>query len=166
MTAPTQGSTSVWVPFVTLAEKVFYTYVQAVIALVIVGLSAGKTFNFTAVQIAAVAGIPAALTVVANGMPGVPVGLPFVQDMLFRVVRTYVVSFAGFLIAAPTFSFNYSVAAAASAAAIPAVLTVLKAQLAGHFGQVGTPAFLPAHLDASASAPAVVADHGHVGAAG
>lgn len=155
MTAPVPAPTptSPWAPFVTLAEKVFWTYVQAVLALLIVG----SKFDLSAVTIAGVAAIPAALTVVANGAPGIPQGLPWAVDTVLRAVRTYVVSFAGFLIALPVFGLNYSILAAASTAALPAALAVVKSAIAGHFGEVGTPAFLPPQFDVSASAPAQTA---------
>ncbi len=147
---PNPVPVSPWAPFVTLAEKVFWTYVQAVLALIIVGTK----FDLSAWTIAAVAAIPAALTVVANGTPGIPQGLPWVEDTFFRAVRTYVVSFAGFLVALPVFGLDYSVLAAASTAAIPAALAVVKSAIAGHFGELGTPALLPAEFDVTAAAPA------------
>lgn len=152
MTQPVQiaVSTSPWAPIVTAAEKVFYTYIQAVIALLIVGAK----YDLSAVTIAGVAALPAAFTAGLALLPNVPQGLPWAVDTVARAGRTYVASVLGFLIALPVFGLHYSVLAAASTAAIPAVLAVLKSAVAGQVGQLGTPALLPAKYDVTAAAPA------------
>lgn len=126
-----------------LGEKVISTYVQAFIALLIVG----PTINISTAEAAGIAAIPAALTALANGLPVVPVGLPFYVDLVLRAVRTYVVSFVGFAVAVPVFKLDYSVLAAAAAAAIPSALAIIKAGLAQHVGSSATGALLPASMD-------------------
>lgn len=127
----------------TLAEKVVWTYVQALIALLLVGggLSAdGLTTDL------AIAALPAALTVVANGIPMVPAGLPFAVDLVFRVLRSAAATFLGFLLAVPTFNLDVSTLRAAGTAALVAVLVVVKGAAASKIGDPATPATLPASL--------------------
>lgn len=126
-----------------LAEKVLSTYIQALIALLVLG----PTINVSIAQSAAIAAIPAALTFLANNLPGIPVGLPFWLDLLLRAARTYVVSFIGFLVAVPVFQLKFSVFTAAAAAALPGALAVIKAGVAQHVGSSGTASLLPANLD-------------------
>lgn len=130
-------------PFLNLAEKVLATWVQVFVT----GLLAATALDISTAQAAAIAAIPAALTVVANGLPVVPVGLPFYVDLVLRTVRTYVVAFLGFLVAVPVFSLDYSIGLAAAAAAGPAALAVLKAGLASKVGNADSAALLPTNLD-------------------
>ena len=124
-----------------LIEKVFWTYVQAFLA----ALTAPGVDN-TATA-AAVAAIPAALTVVANGLPAVPGGLPFSVDFVLRVVRTYAVSFIGFLVAVVPFRLDYSIGKSAAIAAIPAAIAVVKCAAASKLGTSNSAATLPESLD-------------------
>lgn len=146
MTTATRGKAAL----ATLAEKVVTTYLQAVIAV----LTVGSRIDTSAAQAAAIAAIPAALTVVANAASTaqIPQGLPFYVDLILRTARTYVVSFLGFAIAVPVFALDYSIAVAASAAALPAALAVLKAALASRIGALNSAALLPARLDLAAAA--------------
>ena len=134
--------------FYVLGEKVIATYIQAFIGLLMVG----TVINASVAQTAAIAAIPAALTVIANGVPMVPIGLPFYVDLAFRAIRTYVVAFLGFVAAVPVFTLDYSIAAAASTAAIPGALAVVKAGIARKVGSSETAALLPASKDIPALA--------------
>lgn len=127
----------------TLIEKVLWTYVQAVLTLVLAGgaLAAGGLSRSLAV-----AALPAALTVLANGLPAVPQGLPFYVDLFFRIVRTAAVSFIGFLVAQPVFDVNANVARAAGLSALMAALVVIKGAAARQFGAESA-ATLPSDLD-------------------
>lgn len=127
----------------SLAEKVALTYLQALASLLLLADQLGAT----TAQAAAIASIPAALTALVNGLPAVPVGLPWALDALLRTIRTYAVSFVGLLIAAPVFSLDLSLASAAAAGALPAALAVLKAAVASRIGNTATAALLPASLD-------------------
>lgn len=130
-------------PFAALAEKALSTYVQMFLAL----LAAGGTLNLSTGRAAAIAAIPAALTVVANGVPVVANNLPFLVDIGLRTVRTFVVTFLGFLVAEPVFRLDRSVLTAAQIAAITAAMAVVKGAVAGRTGRQGSAALLPASLD-------------------
>lgn len=136
--------------FVFLLEKVLATYVQAFIGF----LPAGPVLNLSALELAAVSALPAAITVVANGLPLVPSGLPFYVDLLLRTLRTYVAAFLGLLVAVPVFQIDVGIAVAAASGALPAALAVLKAALARRIGDAGTAAVLPRHRDVSSQAAA------------
>lgn len=129
--------------FVVLIDKVVSTYMQALVGLLLIG----GAINASAAEAAAIAAIPAALTVVANGLPITIAGLPFWIDLIYRVARTYVAAFVGLLIAVPVFHLDYAILQAAAYGAIPAALAVMKGALASRVGQVGTPALVPARYD-------------------
>lgn len=129
----------------TLLDKVAWTYVQTVVTL----LAAQDALNIGAAQAMAIAAIPAALTVLANGLPVIPAGLPFGLDLVLRVARTYAVSVIGFLVAVPAFSLEWGILVAAATAAGPAALAAAKAALASRVGALGSGALLPADLDAT-----------------
>lgn len=137
-------------PFVVLLEKVIATYVQSFIGL----LFLGDTLDVSTSQAAAISSIPAALTVLANGLPVIPVGLPFYVDLTLRTIRTYVVAFLGLLVALPTFELDYSIGLAAAGGALPAALAVLKGGLASKVGRTDSAALLPASLDSGSAAAA------------
>lgn len=132
---------------IALIEKTAATYVQAFAS----ALLLGSVIDISTAQAAALAAIPAALTVVANGLPTIQAGLPFYVDLVLRTARTYVVSFIGFLVALPVFTLDYGVLQAASAAALPAALAVVKGALATKVGDGSTAAALPAKVDPSAT---------------
>lgn len=128
-----------------LAEKVLLTYLEAFTAI----LLAGNVFTDVSVATAAgIAALPAAFTVLANGVQQLEfvTGSP-VLDMVGRVIRTYFVSFLGFLVAAPVFSLDVSALQAAAVAAAPAAITVVKSWVASRLGNTETAALLPASLD-------------------
>lgn len=127
-----------------LIEKAGATYVQAFITLL-----ALNPFNASTAQAAAIAAIPAALTVISSGIPAIPVGLPFLEDLGLRAARTYVVTFIGFLISVVPFHLDGSVGLAAAAAAATAALAVVKGLIAAKVGNP-TAALLPAKLDVAA----------------
>lgn len=136
----------------SIAEKAITTYVQAFLTI----LLAGDVLNTSSAQAAAIAAIPALLSALLAALPTVPVGLPFYVDLVLRAIRTYVVSFLGFAIAVPVFRLDYSILVAASAAALPAALAVIKGGIASKFG-AGTAALLPAKLDTSSPSLALAA---------
>lgn len=133
-------------PIATLAEKVLWTFVQSFLG----ALALADVLDVSTAQAAAIASIPAALTVLANGLPTVPLGLTWWLDAIFRTIRTYAVGFIGYVVAVPVFSLDYSIAVAASAAALPAALAVLKAAIAARVGSPASAATLPARLDVAA----------------
>lgn len=118
----------------SLFEKAVLTYVQAFLGLLLVG----TTFDLSVATSAAVAAIPAALTVVANGLPQVAPNLPFAADLVFRTLRTYVAGFLGLLIAVPQFTLTLDTFETAAVAAIPAALAVVKGLVAKRVGDPNT----------------------------
>ena len=132
-------------PIYALIEKVVLTYLEAFGALFVTS----STLGISTATAAAVAALPAALTVVANGIPQVSVNLPFGVDLVFRTLRTYVVTFIGVLVAVPVFTLTVSSLRSAAIAAIPAALTVVKGLIARRIG-ADTAALLPASLDPQA----------------
>lgn len=133
---------------ITLFEKAFSTWLEVAITLVLVRQGADLTVSF--LTISAVAAIPAGLTVIANGLPGVPLGLPWAADMVLRTIRTYAVTFIGLLVAVPVFSLDLSNAKVAALGAIPAALAVIKAALASKVGNTNSAALVPARFDLAA----------------
>ena len=125
---------------ISLFEKTFWTYVQSVIALVLVGggLSSGGITTELAV-----AALPAALTVLANGLPVVPQGLTFWPDLGLRVMRSVAAAFVGYLLAMPVFGLDVTSLRAAGTASLVAGLVVLKGLIASKVGDVDSPALLP-----------------------
>lgn len=140
-------------PFLVLIEKVVMTYIEGLISLLVISGSNGAV-NVSTAQAAAVAAIPAALTVIANGLPVVPIGLPFWIDAVLRTARTYVVSFIGLLVAMPVFNLDYSAFVCALSGALPATLAAGKALIATRFGESTSAALLPVKYDVPAAAAA------------
>ncbi len=130
-------------PVLTLIEKVASTYVQALLALVILS----GTVSFT--EELAIAALPAALTVLANGLPALNLpGLPFAAELVFRIVRSFVATFIGYLLAVPVFTLDPSVLQAAKTAGLMAALVVVKGLVAKQVGSSDSPALLPQSLAA------------------
>lgn len=130
-------------PLIVLAEKVVSTYVQAFLSLLIVH----DTIGADLAQTAAIAAVPTALTAFINALPAVPVGLPFWIDLVLRVVRTYLATFVGLLLAMPVLHLNFTILVATLTSALPAALAVLKGGIAAKVGNTATAALLPAKLD-------------------
>lgn len=122
-----------------LAEKAVWTYIQALLALVLAANGiAGASLSFTTAM--AVAALPAALTVIANGLPQVSGGLPFATDLTFRVIRSFAAAFLGFLLAMPVFTLDWSSGKAALLAGLTAALAVVKGAAASRIGDSSSPA--------------------------
>jgi hypothetical protein len=130
-----------------LIEKVVWTYIQTLLILVL----AGDSLNIDFTTELAVAALPAALTVLANGLPAVPVGLPLAVDLVLRVIRSFAATFLGTLLAMPVFTLDMSSGRAAALAGGVSVLVVLKGFVASRLGALNTAATLPASLDPSSS---------------
>lgn len=133
-------------PLVVLAEKVVSTYVQAFLSLLIVH----DTIGATTPQVAAIAAVPTALTAFVNALPAVPAGLPFSIDLALRVVRTYLATFVGLLLAMPVLHLNFTIVVATATSALPAALAVLKGAIAAKVGNGATAALVPARFDVAA----------------
>lgn len=126
-------------PLLGLAEKAAWTYFQALIALTLV---TGTALSFSTQT--AVAALPAALTVLANGLPVTIDGLTYAQDIAFRIVRSFAAGFLGYLLAIPVFTLDASVLQGAKTAGVIAALVVLKGYIAKMIGDPATAATLPA----------------------
>lgn len=126
-----------------LVEKAAATFVQVFIT----AWLASGSLGFEGSQQYVIAGVAAALTVVANGIP-VLTGLPPAVDILYRAARTYAVAFLTIWAGGAVFDLSVSGASAAAWAALPLALTVLKSGLASVI-PVGTAsgAVLPTSLD-------------------
>lgn len=121
-------------PLVALAEKAIWTFLQAFAGF----LLTAQILDASTANAATLAAVAATGTVVANGVPGVPVGLPFGVDVALRAVRTFAVSFLTLFFGAPVFELSTSAANAALIAAIPAALAVVKAGAASRIGDPST----------------------------
>lgn len=133
-----------------LLEKAALTFLQVFVT----ALLAGGSIDVSTAQAAIIGGIAAAITVIANGIPAITPTLPFWLDLLLRTVRTYVAAFVAFLLALPVLDLSYSTLAAASAAALPAVLAVVKGAVASRIGEPDSAALLPAKYDPPPLEPA------------
>lgn len=135
-----------------VAEKTLHTWWQAFLALLV----ATEFFEFPDLSIlasAAVAAVPAALTTLLNFVQSgtESASWPVWAQGLFRLVRTGLVAFLGFLITLPWILDSLDLAAAGSgawAAAVAAVLAFIKAEAVARVTN-GTPSTLPARLDPS-----------------
>lgn len=134
----------------SLLEKAALTFLQVFV----MTLSVGGALDVSTAQAAIIAGIGAAVTVIANGIPATVPDLPFWLDLALRTIRTYVAAFVAYLLALPALDLSYSTLAAASAAALPAVLAVVKGAVASRLGEPGSAALLPARYDPPPLEPA------------
>ena len=127
-------------PLAILGEKVLWTYVQALIAL----LTLGDTLHTGGLtQQLAIAALPAALTVLANGLPQTLADVTFAIDIAYRIVRSFAVMFVGVLLAVPIFSLEPELLKSAWAAGLVAALAVVKGVIAKKIGASDNAATLP-----------------------
>lgn len=131
-----------------LVEKAVMTYLQALIA-ALVGSTFFESLDWSLAQAAAIATIPAGITVIANAVNGAvePSDWPYAVRAAMRIIRTGAAAFLGYLIAVPMFSLERSMWVAAGAAGSTALLAAVKAELARFVGSNASPALLPARLD-------------------
>lgn len=141
---------------VQLAEKAFATWLQAFIV-ALLGTTFFESLNFSVLAAAAVAVIPAGITVLSNAATSTaaPSTWPPRGQALFRVVRTFVATFLSFLAAAVwtlDVTSTRALVLAAAAAAGTAFLAAIKAELATFVGDPRTTAMIPARYEQSALA--------------
>ena len=127
------------------AEKALWTYLQAFVV-ALLGSQFFDTVDLSVAQSAAVAAVPAALTVLLNYVSTfeLPAALPFGVQIVGRVVRTAGVVFLSYLVVAPQFSLDRSLWQAAAAAAGAGALAAVKGELSKLVGDPNLPATLPA----------------------
>lgn len=127
-----------------LLEKTGATFVEVFLTAWV----AADALSLDTAQAAGVAGITAALTVLANGVEQFKVSSSSAWgDIAARTIRTYVAAFLGFLLATPVLELGVSGLQSAALAAIPAGLTVLKGGFSSLVGNVNSGALLPESLD-------------------
>lgn len=128
-----------------LAERATAQYLESFLGFLLMA----STLDVSAIGAAALAAIPAALSLVKNlllDLTGTSTAAPNVYvDVLERAGVAYVVSLIALLLAAPALTVGALTAAAV--AAVPAGLAVLKGFVAGFVGRRGSAAVLPKHLD-------------------
>lgn len=124
-----------------LIEKVIWTYVQSLIAI----MTMGDRLNINITTELAIAALPAALTVIANGLQAaaLPMNLPFGVDLLFRIIKTFAATFLGSLIAQPVFQLSIGAGRAGFLAGLAAVIVVIKGVAARQLGDPQSAATLP-----------------------
>ncbi len=132
---------------VGLGEKVIMTFLEAYAAVMVAGNAFGELGAWKA---AGVAALPAALTIVINGVNTFPLTPnSFLEDLVGRTLRTYVAGFLGFFVAAPAFGYSMNTLQAAALAGIPAAIAVAKGLISSRIGYSETAAALPTGLDNS-----------------
>lgn len=134
----------VWLLLVfNYVERIFWTFVQAWIAFALTQ----STLGIDTAKAASVAGLVAVLNVILALATdwAIPTDLPFGVLAMARVLRTWLVSVIGILLATPDLA-NISSWKLAAIASFPAVLAAVK-QLAAERLGAKTPAILPASAD-------------------
>jgi hypothetical protein len=122
------------------AERVAATYLEAWAALMI--LAANGQYNLSLVEGAAVAAIPAGANAIIAFVPAVDERLPFWYKLLFNVVRTFGVTFLGYVGALALDvgdPLDPSVLVAAGTAGLAAALAVFKGGLSKFVGNPTSP---------------------------
>lgn len=128
-----------------LGERVVATFVLAFCGLIMV---AGPSLDLGAAQVALIGGLAAVLSLVKNlitELAGASNGATWWQDMLLRVMGTYVQTWIALVVivaADGSSTLDFSQFKPAALAAIPAALGVLKGYLASKFGDPDTAGFL------------------------
>lgn len=143
--APPTGRNSVNINWKDLAERVVATFVLTFCGLIVV---AGPTLNLDGAQVAVIGGLAAVLSLIKNiitEIAGASNGATWWQDMLLRVMGTYVqvwISLVVVVAADGSSSIDFTQIQPALIAAIPATLGVLKGYIASKFGDPNTAGFL------------------------
>ena len=150
MTAPTPVTVSPWAPLWALVERSGWQAAEVFLA----ALIGAGALDATVAQAGILAGVAAAITVLANGVPGlmIPAGLPWVVDLGLRTVRSFVSAFLAPIAATAVLPLNIETWQAAALAGAVAGLTVIKSTIAGRFGG-DSAATLPARFDVDAGLP-------------
>lgn len=134
-----------------LLEKAAATWVQA-FTVALLGSSFFASLSMSVLAAAAVATIPAGITILANAAEtaAAPSDWPGPAQVIFRLIRTWVAVFLGILAAGSwvvDLAALRSLGNAAVMAAGAAFLAAVKAELAGYVGNRDSAAFLPARFD-------------------
>ena len=135
-----------------LLEKAAATWLQAFV-MALLGSGFFESLSMSTLAAAGVATIPAGITILANAAEAAasPSDWPTPAQVLFRLIRTWVAVFLGFLAAGAwvlDLTSLQSLGTAAGLAAGAAFMAALKAELAAHVGNRDTAAILPFRFDA------------------
>jgi len=129
---------------IELSEKTLGTFVEVFLTAFV----GSQAFGMDAAQAAGLAGIAAALTVIADGAMSFDLSGNGWDDIAMRGGRTAIVSFVGLLVAAPILDLSTEGLKVAALSVIPAVLAVIKSGVAARFvGSDATGALLPLKYD-------------------
>lgn len=130
---------------IDIIERAVATYLEAFVSLLMVA----NVIGLSTATAAAVAAVPAGLTVIKTGLSRfitllgpVRTGPGFIADLAERAAATYLEALVAFLAVADT--IGVSTLAAAALAAIPTALAVVKAALARFLGDRESAAAIPA----------------------
>jgi hypothetical protein len=145
-----ESTTSPWAPLWALVERSSWQALEVFVS----ALIGAGALDASVAQAGILAGVAAAITVLANGVPGlaVPAGLPWVVDVGLRTVRSFVSAFLAPIAATAVLPLDVETWQAAALAGAVAGLTVIKSAIAGRFGG-DSAATLPARFDVDAQLP-------------
>ena len=131
-----------------LIERTGWTYVQAIVAVLLSTTWFGGDAVPT-VELLLVSTMPAALTLLLSSIRGLnlPEHFPRQAQVAFAVVRTFLASALGYLLAAPVFGVDYTNLRATAMAGGVAVLALVKTELASFVGNPETVHTLSARRD-------------------
>ncbi|MFE5332577.1 hypothetical protein ACFRCG_39985 [Embleya sp. NPDC056575] len=144
-----------------LLERAGWTFLQVFLG----GLTTANALDLSVAQTAALAAVPAGLSVLLNAVRGwsdnraldrtVRSGPAWFVDLLQRTAATYALAAGGaWMLSA---RYDLSTVQVALYGAIPAALAVIKAAVARRIGDPGSAATLPGALDPAAPVPALAA---------
>jgi hypothetical protein len=120
-----------------VVEKTAFTFIQAFLAALLIDWN--DSIDISKVNAAILASIPAALTAFGAYLPNVPEHWTYGVALVGNIVRTFVVTFVGYLLALDVFSLDRSVLTAAMFAAAASALAALKGVVAAKVGDPATP---------------------------
>ncbi|MGW1993370.1 hypothetical protein [Embleya sp. NPDC001921] len=144
-----------------LAERAGWTFLQVFLG----GLITANSLDLSVAQAAALAAVPAGLSVLLNAVRGwsdnraldqtLRTGTAWFVDLLQRTAATYALAAGGAWMLSGR--YDLSTVQVALYGAIPAALAVIKAAVARRVGDPGSAATLPGSLDPAAPVPVLAA---------
>ena len=124
-----------------LGEKIFWTAVEVFLTAFVVADQIGMT----TAQAGATAAFAAVATILANGLPDAPEGLPLAVDLFYRTARTFGAAFFGAIASYSLFDLTWSTVSSTALVAAPAAIAVIKGWVSSKLA-APTPATLPSSL--------------------
>ena len=127
-----------------LGEKIFWTALEVFLTAFVVG----SNMDMSTAQAGATAAFAAVATILANGLPEAPQGLPLAVDLFYRTASTFGASFFAAIAAVAVFDLTWSAVWAAVLVAAPPAIAVIKGYVSSKVvGLRGSAATLPARID-------------------